>query len=190
MTKMTQKQIDASLDSLRNDIAAAVESATTMKKRVQHALMSCLSHWRMTGSNTGLKDIINQFIEDLGNGVKCDSVVAWCQANLGMIIAADEKSIVFGTMKSTELDPKKAAEKPWYEYAKKNPFAFDLKAKIIALAKSAEKAQKAHALDKELAVSINDNLYAQLATLAVIAEGMADTPQGAPVVEYDEAVGC
>ena len=53
MPKMTKAQIDKSLEALKADIAVAVESASTMRGKVQHALVGCVSHWKMTGSKLG-----------------------------------------------------------------------------------------------------------------------------------------
>ena len=47
-TRMSKAAIAANLEKLRKDIALAVESANTMRDRIQHALVGCVSHWAMT----------------------------------------------------------------------------------------------------------------------------------------------
>lgn len=174
MGKMSQKQIDASLDKLKADIAEAVESATTMRQKVQHALVGCVSHWSMTGSNKGLMDIVNGFLDQLGQGVNLKAVKAWCEKHLHMQEDAEGKRLVFRPVKSSVLDTKAAAEEHWWTLKPQQVFSFDLTAAIIALAKKAAKASEQAETDPEADVKLDADLYAQIMQLEATAKAKAD----------------
>ncbi len=140
--KMTQAQIAQSLETLKADIAIAVESATTMRQKVQHALVGCVSHWALTGSNDGLADIINTFIAELGQGVNLKAVKAWCEKHLHMQEDAEGKRLLFKPVKAKDLDTKAAAGEVWWSLKPQQVFSFDLVAAITSLANKAAKAQK------------------------------------------------
>jgi hypothetical protein len=166
MTKVTNAQIEASLEALKSDIATAVESATTMRAKVQHALVGCVSHWAVTGSNKGLGEIVNVFLSELGQGVNLKAVKAWMEKHLHMVEHADGKSMVFKAIKSKDLDTKAAAAEMWYSLKPQTLFSFDLTVAIIALAKKAAKAQVELANDPDADVTMDAEVLAQFEQLA------------------------
>lgn len=170
MGKMTQAQINKSLDNLKSDIAAAVESATTMREKVQHALVGCVSHWAMTGSNAGLMDIINKFLAELGQGVNLKAVKAWCEKHLHMVEDVEGKRLVFKAVKASDLNTKAAADEKWWSLKPQQVFSFDLTAAIIALAKKAAKASEEAEANPEADVKIDGDLYAQIIQLEAAAK--------------------
>lgn len=174
MAKMTQAKIDASLDKLRADIAVAVESAATMKAKVQHALVGCVSHWALTGSNAGLMDIVNGFISELGQGVNLKAVKAWCEKHLHMVEDVEGKRLVFKAVKASDLDTKAASAEMWYSLKPQQVFSFDLTQAVIALAKKAADASKKAETDNELDVKIDPELYKQIMALELTAKAKAD----------------
>ena len=184
MTKANQKQIDASLEALKNDIALAVESAATMRDRVQHALVGCVSHWKTTGSNAGLMDIVNLFITELGQGVNLKAVKQWCEIYLHMQEDVEGKRLVFKPVKVSDLDTKAAADKKWWTLKPQNVFSFDLTDQIIALAVKAAKASKKAATSEDAAVDIDPEMLTQLEALARRAEARkADNADNADPVD-------
>jgi len=179
MTKVTQKQIDASLAALKAQIADAVESAVSMRNKVQTALVGCLSHWNMTGSNAGLKEIINTFIGDLDGGVNTKAVVEWCSIHLAMIPNADQSGLVFDASRKPSTTKKAAADKPWYKHKKQNPFAFDLDTAILSVLKKAEKAEKALVEDGDADVRIDHNTLVALKTVGAKVQQRVDAAKAA-----------
>lgn len=166
MPKMTKAQIDKSLEALKADIAAAVESASSMRNKVQHALVGCVSHWKLTGSNAGLMDIVNQFLTELGQGVNLKAVKAWCEKHLHMQEDAEGKRLVFKPVKASALDTKAASEEMWWSLKPQQVFSFDLAQSIISLAKKAAKAAKEAEANPDADVTMDDAAYAQLQQLA------------------------
>ena len=175
MPKMTKAQIDKSLDALKADIAAAVESASTMRGKVQHALVGCVSHWKMTGSNAGLMDIVNTFIAELGQGVNLKAVKAWCEKHLHMQEDAEGKRLVFKPVKASDLNTKAADDEKWWTLKpQKNGFSFDLTQSIIQMANKAAKAAKEAEGNPDAEVSLDPELYEKLASLGTLAEAKRD----------------
>lgn len=166
MTKITQEMTNASLAKLKEDINVAIQSANTMRDKVQHALVGCVSHWKLTGSNTGLAPIINEFIKELGQGVNLNAVKAWCEEHLHMIEDLEGKRLVFKAVKVEQLDTKKANECKWWTLKPQQVFSFDLKTAILALEKKAKKAQEELEKDPEADVQIDPAIYAQLMQLS------------------------
>ena len=175
----TQAQIDKSLAALKADMAAAVESATTMKAKVQHALVGSVSHFAVTGSNEGLAEIINGFIGELGQGINLKAVKAWAEKHLHMQEDAAGEKLVFKPVKAKDLDTKAAAAEMWYSLKPQTVFSFDLTAAIIAMAKKAAAAESKLAKDGGLDVNIDTALLEQLKQLAKTA---AQTPKTRPAV--------
>lgn len=171
MTKQPSKAaIAKSLETLKADMALAVESANTMRERVQHALVGCVSHWAMTGSNEGLGDLVNLFIEQLGQGVNLKAVKAWCEKHLHMQEDAEGKKLLFKPVRADVLDTKAAANEKWWTLKPQTVFSFDLTQAIISLARKAAKAHEEQTKDPEADVKLDDTLMEQLAQLGKSAE--------------------
>lgn len=168
--KMTKAQIEKSLDTLKEDIAAAVESATSMRQKIQHALVGCVSHWALTGSNSGLMDIVNTFLKDLGQGVNLKAVKSWCEEHLHMQEDAEGKRLVFKPVKASDLDTKKAAADVWWSHKPQTVFSFDLVADIVKLANKAAKAAKEAETNPEADVKMDPLLLSQLQQLGEAAK--------------------
>lgn len=169
MAKMSKAAIAKSLENLKADIALAVESATTMRERVQTALVGCVSHWKLTGSNVGLADIVNTFIAELGNGVNQKAVVAWCVKHLHMVPNADEDKLLFMPVKASDLDTKAAANQLWYTMKPQQPFAgFNLEAELVKLIKKAEKAGKITDEEKADKIKVDAKLLSALKAAAPV----------------------
>ena len=171
--KATKAQIEASLNALRKDIAAAVESANSMRDRIQQALVGCVSHWAMTGSNAGLADIVNEFIEQLGQGVNLKAVSAWCQKHLHMQPTAEGDKLCFKPVKASDLSTKNAAAEKWWSLKVQNDVHFDLTKAIIALANKAAKEADKQSQDDLDVGGIDPALMEGLAKLAKAAEEKA-----------------
>ena len=169
-TRMSKAAIAANLEKLRKDIAIAVESANTMRDRIQHALVGCVSHWAMTGSNAGLADIVNEFIEQLGQGVNLKAVSAWCQKHLHMQPTAEGDKLCFKPVKANVLSTKDATAEKWWTLKVQNDVHFDLTKAIIALANKAAKEADKQSQDDLAAGSIDPALMEGLAKLAKAAE--------------------
>ena len=103
-TKMNAAQKQASLKALDALLADAVESANTMRDRVQVALVGCVSHCVLTNSNAGVSDRINKFLTELGQGLNLKAVKAWCEKHLHMQETADGKSLCFKPIKGKLAD--------------------------------------------------------------------------------------
>lgn len=168
--KPTKSSVARSFEQLKADMALAVESANTMRDRVQHALVGCVSHWSMTGSNEGLADLVNLFIEQLGQGVNLKAVKAWCEKHLHMQEDAEGKKLLFKPVKADDLDTKAAANEKWWSLKPQAVFSFDIAAAIISLAKKAAKANDEQAKDPEADVKLDAGLMEQLAQLGKVAE--------------------
>jgi len=168
--KPTKAAVARSLENLKAEMALAVESANTMRERVQHALVGCVSHWAMTGSNEGLSDLVNLFIEQLGQGVNLKAVKAWCEKHLHMQEDAEGKKLLFKPVKSTDLDTKAAANEKWWSLKPQTVFSFDIASAIISLAKKAAKASEEQTKDPDADVKLDDALMEQLAQLGKVAE--------------------
>ena len=166
MKNLSQAQIDASLAKLKEDINVAIQSANTMREKVQHALVGCVSHWKLTGSNAGLMPIVNEFIKELGQGVNLKAVVSWCETHLHMTEDAEGKRLVFKAVELSALDTQAANACKWWTLKPQTIFSFDLKTAIIALEKKAKKAQDALDKDPDADVQLDPEIYAQLMQLS------------------------
>jgi len=172
--KMTKAQITASLEALKADIAIAIESATTMRAKVQHALVGCVSHWKLTGSNEGLGDIVNLFISQLGQGVNLKAVKSWAEKNLHMMEHADGKKLIFMAVKVADLDTKAAAADLWWKHKPQTVFSFDQVTAILALVDKNTKAEKTAEADADAEVKMDVRLTEKLAELAALANSIKE----------------
>ena len=166
---ITTEMKNASLAKLKEDINIAIQSANTMREKVQHALVGCVSHWKLTGSNSGLAPIINEFIKELGQGVNLKAVKAWCEKHLHMVEDAEGKRLIFKAVELSELNTKAANEEKWWSLKPQQVFSFDLKTAIIALEKKAKKAQDALDKDPDADVQLDPAIYAKLMELSNLA---------------------
>jgi len=179
MTKTNEKTI-ASFKALQNLTVEALTSAKTMRSKVQKLLVGCVSHWKLTGSNDGLKQLINGFVKDGAlNGVNTPAITAWCEKHLHMFVGEDKdgKPALFfkSGIVAKDLNTKVAAEENWWELRKQSPFKFDQLASLRKLAKaSAEaaiKAEKAREAGREVkSCEVDDAITAKLAELVKLAE--------------------
>ncbi len=166
MGKMTKAQIAASLSKLEGEIGEAIMSANTMRDKVQHALVGCVSHWKLTGSNEGLADLVNHFINELGQGVNLQAVKAWCEKHLHMMEHTEGKKLVFKAVKVSALDTAKAAEEKWWSLKQQTVFSFDLTQQIVSLANKAAKAAARGEAEADAEVSIEPEIMDALNALA------------------------
>lgn len=117
MTKLKYTSPKTEAD-LKKTIASAVNSASAMRNKVQVAAVAILYHANKHNDWSHA----NALIDQLGNGVKRDSLVAWFE-DLGGLVRGDKPADGFVSWKGPEhiQDNYQRAmygDKMWYEYKK------------------------------------------------------------------------
>lgn len=164
----SQAVIDKSLAAL-NELCRSFEKSTaTMRDRGQKLLVGIASHWKITGSNAGLADLLNELVtSDHMKGVNAPAIVAYAEKHLGMFVGEDaegNKRLLFRsdfTRDNLNMEALKAER--WYELKKQAPFAFSqmeqLRKLIAASEAAAGKAEKALDAGREVGeVSTHDDV--------------------------------
>lgn len=166
--KYTLPKNNSELTSLIN---IAVSSASTMKIKVQVAAVAILYHAFKHGDYSKA----NNLIEDLGQGIKRDSLIKFFIDFGGLIIDTDNSKGFTGWQGKDFIESnfEKAKSTMWYELKKDNPFqGYDLNEQLRKLintaSKNKEKVDKME--DSEIKdkynFKINDEVVKSLLTLA------------------------
>lgn len=185
-SKATIAKSFANLVGLRDD---AIQSSLTMRDTVQKLLVGCVSHYKMTGNNDGLKELVNAFVTDDGvKGINTPAVVEWCHQHLGMFTGTNKsgKPALFfrADFNAKMLNVAKATDAKWWTLKKVTPFAFDQVNAILALAKKSAAASKKS--DAE-GVILDDLLSQKLAELAKLAKKVDSAMKAAAAAEATSA---
>ena len=172
MTKVSKAAIAKSFANLEGLRDEAIQSALTVRDTVQKLLVGCVSHYKMTGNNDGLKELVNAFVKDDGiKGINTAAIVEYCHQHLGMFTGTDKsgKPALFfrSDFNVKMLDVSKATEVKWWTLKKVTPFAFDQVNAILALAKKSAAAGKKS--DGNTSVVLDERLTKKLAELAALA---------------------
>ena len=170
----------ASFKALQDLTNEALESAKTMREKVQRVLEGCVSHWKLTGSNEGLKQLVNGFINhEALKGVNSPAISAWAQKHLHMFVGTDAEGKPALFFKSgvnvKDLDTKKAVEENWWSLKTMTPFQFDQVTVLQKLVKASisanEKKEKALKAGREVGdVVVDDAVTAKLKEALALAQ--------------------
>ena len=167
-TKAAIAKSFANLEGLRDE---AIQSALTMRDSVQNLLVGCVSHYKMTGNNDGLKELVNAFVTDDGvKGINTPAIVEWCNTHLGMFTGEDKEGNACLFFRA-DFEPKmlnvsKSTDSKWWTLKKVTPFAFDQVNAILALAKKSASAAKKSDAEGVILDALLSQKLAELATLA------------------------
>lgn len=144
-----------SMEDVRAAVAKGVESANTMKQRVQYAAIAC-----MIGSTFDAEEsveIVNGLVNDLGKGVKAEGLVKFLVHLGGFRLNAE--GTAFESVKSAQwihdnLESAKAT--PWWSFAPATPYkGFELNEELRKLIARSEKALATAAKDEAKAAKID-----------------------------------
>lgn len=147
-------------------IAGAIDSASTMKRKVQFAAVSIMILAGKEGADdegiTWQEHAIKQanyLVEQLGNGIRGDGLVKFFVYKCGFSVNQALKKEGFINVKGPDwirdnLEEAKATM--WYSFAPANPYkGFDLNEKLNQILKEARNAQKIASADEEKAKLIH-----------------------------------
>lgn len=123
-------------------ITAAIDSAKTMREKVQVAAIAILIHAEKCGDYTKANDLVN----GLGDGVNGAAIVEWFVQFGGLIVDAEEPKNGFTGWNGKEYIKEqfqKAKATAWWELKKQSPWAgFDMAAEVEKLLKRYDNALK------------------------------------------------
>ena len=166
-----------SLADVENLVGKAIESARTMKQRVQYAAVGL-----MIFSTTDAKksvELANHLVNQLGKGVKAEGLVKFFVDKAGFRLDAEGKA--FESVKGEQWirdNLESAKSTPWWSYAPATPFQMftleDELRKVIKKAKGKIKHAEEHPEDADLVhvdADMIETLEALLGGNPVTAEG-------------------
>lgn len=153
--------------SLNKIINSAISSATTMKNKVQLAVVAIIKHTHDNGDYTGF----DKLVTGLGNGVNVNALVEYICTFTGLVVDEENKCFTGKVDKKFILAQFPTAKaKMWYDFKPQNPWVgFDLNAELDKLTKKAVKAQerkaKANEADKDAEVVVDKEQLAKVVAL-------------------------
>lgn len=130
-------------------VAKAIESARTMKQRVQYAAVGIMIF--AAKSPVEATELANELVTELGQGVKAEGLVKFLVDKAGFRTDPSKETKGFVSVKSAEwikANLEEAKKTPWWTYAPATPFKeFTLEQELRNLIKKA-KGKVKHAEDK------------------------------------------
>ena len=156
-----------SIEEVEAAVLKGIESATTMRTRVQYAAVAL-----MIGSTfdaTKAVELANKLAHELGNGVKAEGLVKFLVDKAGFRLNAEGKA--FESVKGEEwirANLESAKQTPWWTYAPATPFkGFQLNEEIRGIIKRAKAAAKRAAKNEKDAklISVDENMITVLEAL-------------------------
>lgn len=147
------------VEQLDKAITGAIESAKTMKLRVQYAAIGCMIMAGKEGQAELAIEKANYLVDQLGNGIRGDGLVKFMVYMCGFVINPAVKKDGFIKVKSEEWIRKNleaAKEKAWEDYAPSAPYSgFDLDEQLQVLVTKADNALKIADGDEKKAEKVN-----------------------------------
>lgn len=154
-----------SVEQVEEVVSSAIESAKTMKLRVQYAAIGCMILAGKQGvDEDGVPyakraiDIANYLVEQLGNGIRGDGLVKFMVYKCGFEVNEAAKKDGFIKVKSEEwirANLEDAKSTAWESYAPSRPFqGFDMMEAFSKFIKDCDNAIKTAEADEEKAAKI------------------------------------
>lgn len=145
MTFKTVKQLDTAIDQI-------IVGAKNQREMIQCIAIGIVSH--AAGKGSGNVTRAKKLVDGLGNGVRCDSLVAWFGI-VGINFNEETGDVSLDKSKLTTENFNTAKGKMWCEAKKANPYkGFDYKDALISQLKKAYQA-KEKAQDSELSEKVH-----------------------------------
>ena len=146
-------------------ITDAISSAKTMRDKVQIASVAILWHAEKHGDYSKANKLVNEFVQNLGQGVKRDSLVTWFVKYGGLVVCQDDPNTNgFISWKGAEYirDAFDAAKtNMWYDAKGKDkpfvPYSLEDELKKV-LSKHSRELKKAQDYDEEKKALVNTNV--------------------------------